>query len=414
MKIRSTGRNRLLVGLAASTLFLTACAGGNGGSAPDPAESASDPTEGDPITIVATSGFSDGHLDTIALKAMADYLAEVTEGRITIDFHSSGSLHTAVETADAVADGISNLSFHLPVYEPARFPLSNWASGLVLTQTPTLPAGFLGFAAAQAEWAYGQDYILEEYEAAGLKILSNPTIAPTYTLACTTPVASLDEAAGKRVRVPGSLWAASIEAIGMVPVQMSGAEVYEGLQRGVIDCTASHARDLIPSKTVEVAKEFTELPLPGWNQYYLIVGLDFWEGLSEADQELIWNAQRVWYETFYGGLQAGHFLFWEEAEANGVNINVPDREMLNAVIQANKDNLAATLTSAPDGLDDPGAVADQLKDLNDEWNRTVVDLGYGEYPSTVEWIEAVEDGDAPGLEPWLDALLNDVIIPNRK
>lgn len=73
-----------------------------------------------------------------------------------------------------------------------------------------------------------------------------------------TPVKTLDDMKGLRIRVPSALGAETVKAVGAIPVTMPQSEIYESLQRNVIDGAIS-PWDIISSlKLGEVLNHHTD------------------------------------------------------------------------------------------------------------------------------------------------------------
>src|SRR5699024_10950283 len=93
-----------------------------------------------------------------------------------------------------------------------------------------------GYGSAQ----FGQENqaIQDEIQEAGIvTLLTMVQQMPNNPMICMgEPVQSVADFSGKRIRVPGAGWATEVEALGATPVNVVQAEVYEALERGVIDC----------------------------------------------------------------------------------------------------------------------------------------------------------------------------------
>jgi len=357
--------------------------------------------DGDVRTITVVSNVAEGSFDSKALVYMGDAIEEASDGRLKFEYHFSESLVGAAETSQALADGIADMSFILPVYEPAKFPISNWAASLATVGTPTAPAGLIATAGAQAEWASELDELQAEYEDAGLKLLLNPQTLPSYNLLCTSPVTTLAEAEGKRVRVGGSAWAEDAKALGMVPVQLTGGEMYEALQRGTIDCVMVHPEAMVSASLWDVAKHYTSVPLTGWNAYFVAVGGDFWESLSEEDKEAFDVGTSAWLEGYFKYYQEDTLAFFEGAVDQGVTIHDPADDMLDAVEEHHEKVRADLIANAPEQLSDPAAAVDRRVELDEEHYAMVsTELGLEEYASFDEWLQD-SGGELLDLTEWI-------------
>jgi TRAP-type C4-dicarboxylate transport system substrate-binding protein len=92
------------------------------------------------------------------------------------------------------------------------------------------------------EFQLTNEAAIDEYAEQGVRVI-NVWASAAYNMLCNRPVDSESEISGARVRSAGPVWNATLEALGAVPVSMPSAEMFEGLQRGVLDCV------LIPRTT---------------------------------------------------------------------------------------------------------------------------------------------------------------------
>lgn len=98
---------------------------------------------------------------------------------------------------------------------------------------------------------------------------------------CATPLAGLDDMAGKKVRVFSTTTAAVVEAIGATPVTMSFSEVVPAMQRGVIDCALTGANSGNTAKWTDVATHLFPLTV-GWGVNFVVANAERWDMLDPA------------------------------------------------------------------------------------------------------------------------------------
>ena len=75
----------------------------------------------------------------------------------------------------------------------------------------------------------------DEFHKHGLKVIAPVITGGINGIYCSEPKRDLASLKGVQVRVSGSAHAAEAKALGMTPVSLPYTEVYEALQRGVID-----------------------------------------------------------------------------------------------------------------------------------------------------------------------------------
>jgi TRAP-type transport system periplasmic protein len=100
-------------------------------------------------------------------------------------------------------------------------------------------------------------------------------------------VRSVADLKGRKIRTWGEDMPRLMQAAGATAVTMFLPELYENLQRGVIDC-APFAVDWIQNyKTYEVAKYITEVTIwqgPTWGVW---MNLKRWESLSDKNKKIV-------------------------------------------------------------------------------------------------------------------------------
>lgn len=106
-------------------------------------------------------------------------------------------------------------------------------------------------------------------------------------LFCKEPIDTLADLEGRKVRVSGAPAADTLAELGATAVDLTGGEVYQALQRGLVDCATTGSTYGYRNKWHEVTNHLYDLPLGGYSQVVQVANKDFWESLSEEDQAMI-------------------------------------------------------------------------------------------------------------------------------
>ncbi|ALM54753.1 ABC transporter substrate-binding protein [Halomonas huangheensis] len=101
---------------------------------------------------------------------------------------------------------------------------------------------------------------------------------------CNGDIESVDDLAGKKVRVFTPSMSRLVEGLGAIPVTLQFSEVYLALQRGVADCGVTAPSAGNNGKWPEVTDRFVPLPLAYSVQGHFM-NLDTWNGLDETQQQ---------------------------------------------------------------------------------------------------------------------------------
>ena len=71
------------------------------------------------------------------------------------------------------------------------------------------------------------------------------------------PIRTLDDMKGMKIRTPSAAQSAQLEALGAMPIDMPANQIYNTLDRGVVDAAMIPMSAAIDFKLIEVAHYFT-------------------------------------------------------------------------------------------------------------------------------------------------------------
>jgi TRAP-type C4-dicarboxylate transport system substrate-binding protein len=180
------------------------------------------------VDLIISHPFPARHVQhRLMLEPLKKELEEKSKGRIKIAIHPGGALAPAPAHYENIVAGAFDIGWTLQGYTPGRFPLS----GIV-----ELP--FLWSSAQQATRVFWQMFeelrpLQNEYR--DVKVLATWThdVGQLYTTS--KPVRSLEDLRGLKIRAPGPVQVSMLRALGAVPVTMPAGEMYDALERGVVD-----------------------------------------------------------------------------------------------------------------------------------------------------------------------------------
>lgn len=352
-------------------------------------------------------------------EADTDWVEDVetaTDGDVGINIHWSGSLAAAPEAADAMSSGTSQIGILYPIYTPSQFPAWAWLSEYSFQSDARPVIGDMQAYAAALEVSLNSDMLLDEYRSQGIEpLLPMFEMNAGYHLVCTDPVTSLADAEGKTIRTPGGPWEREASALGMSPTQMGVGEMYEALQRGVLDCSVNPLRDMLAFDLVEVATEITMDDEAGFTAFNAALGAnrDWWNAQSEEVQEQMWSTMKDYSERFVAAGLGADFELREASQDQGVTIHEMDADMREALIGNQDERREAALESAPEGLEaESEELLEAYEDAMVKWEGIIADeLGYSEsvpgtWPEIIDSDFQVEDID---FEPFADRLWDEVL-----
>lgn len=199
-------------------------------------------------------------------KLFAKEVEERTNGKVRAQFFWSGAMGGPAELVELTSSGAVDVGSFVPSYYPAQFPLLSLVNSLPLTwEDPVLAME------TQKYLALNNPHVIKELETTGFVPILFHGLAP-YRLQCTKPVRRIEDLKGLRIRTFGDWPPFMFERLGAVPVNVAMTEVYEGLQRGTLDCAYNSTESAGFLKLAEVAKYWSDINLGAIAAYSSFVG----------------------------------------------------------------------------------------------------------------------------------------------
>jgi TRAP-type transport system periplasmic protein len=246
--------SRTTVALVAGALLVASCgADDDGAAATDPADeettddTETDETETDDDTDATDDGdaasaedFGDdvtltfGHpfppTDPIQVNVWEPWVEEVREatgGTVNIEIHAGGALAPAPQVYENTVAGAQDLGWTMPGYTPGRFPI---------TQIIEAPFAFENAVnGTEVAWELWEAFEEFQDEYGDVEVLSLWAMDTGDLFTREQPVETLEDLSGLTIRSPAPLQSEALEAMGASAVSMPGPDIYDAVERGVID-----------------------------------------------------------------------------------------------------------------------------------------------------------------------------------
>lgn len=257
---------------------------------------------------VSTMFPSTHFVQTLALEPWAEAIEERTNGRVNFTFFAAGSsMGDATRQFDQARSGVVDVSVGIPAIPRGRHPRS------VLIELPfTVPDSEVGTCALMKV----QDEVKPDFPGTHILYLTvtEPSAAHTKER-----IESLDDLEGMRVRTPTPAITAMLEEIGATPVGMPPTEIYESVERGVVDGNIMPWGPVGAFKLWEVLGYHLDAGINPVAMYILLnqerydsLPEDIRQIIDETSTEFFSNWGRWWKETDQEAIEA--------AKANGNEI----------------------------------------------------------------------------------------------
>lgn len=233
--------------------------------------------------ITASTWFPDTYpLVKDGYQTLARTLEDKSGGKLTLKVYTGDSVLPPGAHLSGLRDGIVDMTYHAGTYTPSDLPADNVLAALGISFNDSMV-----LTAAVADFYLNDAQMQQMFRKQGIVFLGSYA-SPSYALICSTPIVSLEDIAGKKIRMPSPVhaaWAASVQA---AAVNVPSSEMFSGLEKGQLDCAANSPNDLKTRSLWDVAKDVTLLDLgqyfAGW-QYAM--NQRTWSGLSEENRQLL-------------------------------------------------------------------------------------------------------------------------------
>lgn len=315
---------------------------------------------GEPVVLTAINAFSESDFAAICISHFCDLVEQESGGNITFNRYFGGTFCTVPEEFGYVSTGAAD--FCTILQDTALEQLLYWntaVSGRDMQEALDV-CDYIFFENPETAALCDQ-----QAEQAGVKILGVQTsglIANVSTKPCT----SYDDMVGMNYGT--DFGSASYAAMGFNIVSTTIADVYEGLSRGLIDCSGSSLSAVVAYKWYEVAPNILICTESSTANFFTF-NRDRWNSLTEAQQELLQRCVDEtieWEMEYYETLVDGWIETLEEADCT-VGYFTEDDDLEKLQIQ-----LAVTYQSYLDLAESLG----QLDEYNQIMEATFEYLGF--------------------------------------
>lgn len=290
-----------------------------------------------------------------------------------VKYFQGGALLGAKPTLSGLRDGIADVGMMAMTYFPAEFPRAQVVADMGLSTPSALVAMFM---ATEFNLLHCQP-CLDEYLTQGIIYTGTYSTSP-YTLISKMPIRSTADLAGKKMRVPGSLWSRWAAGVGGIEVNVPSSEMYEGLDKGALDIAIQAPGAMRSYSLWDTAKYVTTLNLGTYHSLSLLsFNQRFWQDLDAAQRQMMLG------EAARAGVRATQLYSESDAEVlaevaeHGVEVIEPSEAMMADKAAFVKNDTPTIVSEARDlhGIADAQAMVDTLNGLIEKWTGIVAEIG---------------------------------------
>lgn len=258
---------------------------------------------------------------------------ELADGNLKFEHYPAEQLGKARDILDNTRNKVNDVGYIGAGYVADRMPLSGVGE---------LPGAYnTAVEATEAYWKVMEQIIIEkEYLPNNVRPMFSVLLPPYQIVTKDKQINKLEDFRGVQVRAGGGAQSLSVEALGGIPVSMSAAEVYTGIERGVIDGTVFNVTSLYPYQLQDLVKYLALNSHLGSFPVTYAINEDVWQSLPKEIQDAMIQAGQdtmVHLANFLDELQESDIqsltedgvVFYEIEESEIQRINIELEEVWN-------------------------------------------------------------------------------------
>jgi len=204
-----------------------------------------------------------------------------SDGAVKMQMFWAGSAGSPAELFDLVSTGALDAAAVTPSWYAANLPFFAPLSSVPLAYPDIETAQKVAYTLLEE-----MPVLQEEAKNANLHVLRFALIN-NYHMMCTSPVRTIEDFKGKKVRSQGDFLPIVLDALGATPVTVLPGEFYEAMQRGTVDCISLPWDFLASNRLYEVAKYASTINFGPLVAHFQAVNLDKWNSLPPEVQQLL-------------------------------------------------------------------------------------------------------------------------------
>lgn len=426
---------RAAIAVVACSSVLAACGGSTSASGGDTSTPAGEGTgvpfgasdeeyqeavgDMDEVTITYSTPASPTTATSPALLEYKKLVEQRSGGKIKFDIVWGAALGGNNVTHDLMADGIADMASWAGIYTPDEFPVNVLTGSLMTIGNRDPVVGRMQAFAANLEFGFENDELYTEntYDGQLVPITSMGSTYGEMVLCKDKPADTLANIEGRQVGATTPANAAELKAIGFTPVSVVLIEMFESLQRGVIDCEATPASVMDLTGILPLGDYLTMDPEVGnslapTSEAYARAA---WEDLPLAAQQILWDSRVDYWKAALPIQYEVDATAAQKAVDEGLEVveySEEVREKLREFQTQVREDVAAGKGDA-EILEDPAGFVQEFEDTYAKWHEIVVEeLGYSE---DVPWGEFGEwfAKNPIDVGPFVDRVAEEIIAEHR-
>jgi TRAP-type transport system periplasmic protein len=237
-----------------------------------------------------------------ALQPWIKQVAEATKDRVKIDVYPSQTLIKGIDMWKGVRTGIADMGWCVQGYWPDQTPLSDVMS------LPFLPVTSAE-KGSEVLWKLYEKFPSIQKEYGEIQPIVLHTTSPNFLVSSKKQVKTLEDIKGFKIRVLGGPPTEMAKALGAVPTLIPMPDMYQALDKGIVDGSAAPWEAVHSFRLYEVAKYYTEVPF--YSAYFSVcTNKTKWESLPKDVRDQIMSVSglagaKFWGKNFFDTAEQG-------------------------------------------------------------------------------------------------------------
>jgi len=215
-----------------------------------------------------------------SIQRWAEEVERLTDGQVTVRFHYSQSLVGADEAVQATLDGRADIAQVGSIYAASDLSMYTVIELPFQTQNPEAHMNAI-------MRLYDENPVYrEDFDRQGVRLLF-PLPLGTILMGLNQPASSPDDLAGRSIR-SGGLTSEVLLTRGVNPVAMTATDIYESMERGVVDgYTALAIANLPAFGLTRVSPYVIDPKIGAYASSIVIINEDLYQSMPAEYQEAI-------------------------------------------------------------------------------------------------------------------------------
>lgn len=297
-------------------------------------------------------------------------LSKRTNGELTMRNYC-GSLMGLAEVSDGLRDGIADVGIMVLPYWPAEFPYHNFLANISgYADTAVAMAG------ANTEFVFNCEPCLKEFFDKNQIVLAMHSNPPYVPIVGSSPIRTPEDVVGKKFRAGSIYFRRWAEYFDGKAVTMTGNEIYEGLNSGVLDATLSTPTEIPNFGLQDVIKSVTRLPLGTFHSMSLwTMNLDTWRSLTVEQRQVMLDLAAEGTALTESHLDKQYSQVFDQLKGWKVELVEPSPELVAKHEAFAASNFDASVASGKKdfGVENPQEMAEQFAKTAQRWQKMVID-----------------------------------------